>query len=315
VFTPTANYNGVVTFTYRVENSDGLVNDVDATVTVTINPVNDIPTTNDDAETTTEDNAVTIDVLANDDEDIDAIVALNEGPGINTGAFTITHVDGIAITDGGSSVSVDNGTVALVSGELVFTPTANYNGVVTFTYRVENSDGLANETDATVTVTVTAVEDNPVPADDSTSTDEDVAVVIDVLANDLDIDSNVTLNEELAEINNGSFVITHINGSPILVDETVNVTNGTVTYEDGKLTFTPSLDYFGPASFTYRVSNMDGNSNDVLDDATVSIFVNDTTPPVITVSDENVFTEVASGWTSSATALDNQDNMQDLMLL
>ena len=56
-----------------------------------------------------EDDTVTIDVLDNDsDPDGDTLV--------------ITEVDGLAITDGGPAVTVGNGTVSLVGGELIFTP-------------------------------------------------------------------------------------------------------------------------------------------------------------------------------------------------
>ena len=44
-YTPTANYNGTDTFTYKV--NDGTVDSNTSTVTITVNPVNDAPTTAD----------------------------------------------------------------------------------------------------------------------------------------------------------------------------------------------------------------------------------------------------------------------------
>ncbi|MEL6887059.1 MAG: Ig-like domain-containing protein, partial [Pseudomonadota bacterium] len=81
-------------------------------------------------------------------------------------ALTITAVDGQAITDGGPAVTVTNGTVQLVAGELLFTPDANFNsttgGPITFTYTVDDGQGQANSTaTTTVTGTVTAVNDAP----------------------------------------------------------------------------------------------------------------------------------------------------------
>ncbi|MDP1886303.1 MAG: tandem-95 repeat protein [Polaromonas sp.] len=138
-YTSTADYHGAATLT--VLTSDGTSTDSD-TIALTVTPVVDITA---DTATTLEDTAVTINVLGNDTFE-------------NAGR-TITAVNGNAITDGGSSVAVTNGSVALVGGQLVFTPTANFNGVVpTFTYTV--TSGGATET-ANVNVTVTPVNDAP----------------------------------------------------------------------------------------------------------------------------------------------------------
>jgi hypothetical protein len=64
-YTPDADYNGTDMFTYEICDSNG---DCDpAVVTVTINPVNDLPTADDDVATTDEDVPVNIDPLVNDD--------------------------------------------------------------------------------------------------------------------------------------------------------------------------------------------------------------------------------------------------------
>ena len=79
--------------------------------------------------------SVTIDVLANDTfENISGSMMR-----------AITAINGSAITDGGTSLAVANGSVALLAGKLVFTPTsADYNGVASFTYTV--TSGGVNET-------------------------------------------------------------------------------------------------------------------------------------------------------------------------
>ena len=57
---------------------------------------------------------------------------------------------------------------------------------------------------------------------------------------------------------------------PISVGGSVPVTNGTVTLEpDGSLTFTPSGDFNGPASFTYTVT--DGNGGNTNGTVNVSV--------------------------------------------
>ena len=113
------------------------------TIGITVTPVADIVA---DSVTTNEDTPVTINVLANDSF---------ESP-----ARAITAVNGTALTAGGSGVAVANGTVSLTaSGQLAFTPTANYNGTTSFTYTV--SSGGTTET-ATATIAVAAVNDAPV---------------------------------------------------------------------------------------------------------------------------------------------------------
>ncbi|WP_425654317.1 tandem-95 repeat protein [Vibrio campbellii] len=218
VFTPAENFNGEATISYTV--SDGVLED-SAEVSVTVNPINDAPVANDDSAATDEDTPVTIDVLTND-----------------------TDVDGDTLTIVNASVPVDQGTVEIVDGKLVFTPADNFNGEATISYTV--SDG-ALEDSAEVSVTVNPVNDAPVANDDSAATDEDTPVTIDVLPNDTDVDGDT---------------LTIVNAS-------VPVDQGTVEIVDGKLVFTPADNFNGEATISYTVS--DG----VLEDsAEVSVTVN-----------------------------------------
>src|SRR5688572_15269603 len=63
-YTPDPDFNGTDTFDYTASDGNGGTDT--ATVTVTVDPVNDAPVAQDDAETTDEDTPVDIDVLAND---------------------------------------------------------------------------------------------------------------------------------------------------------------------------------------------------------------------------------------------------------
>ncbi|MEF1204036.1 Ig-like domain-containing protein, partial [Vibrio owensii] len=123
VFTPAEDFNGEATITYVV--TDGELTD-EATVSVTVNPVNDAPVANDDSTTTDEDTPATIDVLPND-----------------------TDVDGDTLTIVNASVPAEQGIVEIVDGKLVFTPAEDFNGEATITYVVTDGE-LTDE--ATVSV-------------------------------------------------------------------------------------------------------------------------------------------------------------------
>ncbi|WP_158156491.1 tandem-95 repeat protein [Vibrio alginolyticus] len=143
-YTPNDNYHGTDSFTYIV--TSGGVSE-STTVNVDVTPVNDAPVANDDAATTQEDTAVTIDVLPND-----------------------TDIDGDALRIDSASVPSDQGTVEIVDGKLVFTPAENFNGDAEITYTV--TDGALTD-QATVNVTVNAVNDTPVV--ESSITDQTLA--------------------------------------------------------------------------------------------------------------------------------------------
>src|SRR5258705_3620734 len=68
-YAPTANYNGADSFTYKT--NDGTTDGNTATVSLTVNPVNDAPVAGNDSYTTNEDTTLTIaapGVLGNDPE-------------------------------------------------------------------------------------------------------------------------------------------------------------------------------------------------------------------------------------------------------
>ncbi|MFT6024077.1 MAG: Ca2+-binding RTX toxin-like protein [Ascidiaceihabitans sp.] len=162
-FTPADNFNGTATITYTVEDGQGGSDEGQAIVAV--GAMDDDPTAVDDAITTDEDTAVTIDVLFND-----------------------TDVDGDALTITGASVPADQGTVEIVGNELVFTPADDFNGEATITYAI--SDGNGGTDTAEVAVTVTPVNDGPVAVDDIETTDEDQPVIVDLVGNDTDVDGD-----------------------------------------------------------------------------------------------------------------------------
>ncbi|RVT40656.1 tandem-95 repeat protein, partial [Sphingobium algorifonticola] len=138
VYTPNANYNGTDSFTYTL--SDGAGGSDTATVSLTIAAVNDAPdAVNDNGGSTAYETprSISLASLLGNDTDIDG------------GALSVVSVQNAV-----------NGSVAIVGGNAVFTPTAGYSGAASFTYTV--SDGAGGTDTATVALTVSP----PVSGDD-----------------------------------------------------------------------------------------------------------------------------------------------------
>ncbi|WP_084140487.1 DUF7467 domain-containing protein [Palleronia salina] len=165
-YAPDPDFFGEDTITYTIEDADGLTDS--ATVTVTVDPVNDGPDAVDDVAETDEDVATDINVLANDTD-----------PDLPDDTLTVT------------SASAANGSVIINGdGTLNYTPNPDFFGEDTITYTIEDEAG---ETDtATVTVTVNPENDGPVAVDDFAETDENQAVVIDLVGNDTDVDNDTS---------------------------------------------------------------------------------------------------------------------------
>ncbi|MDY0781695.1 cadherin-like domain-containing protein, partial [Tenacibaculum sp. IB213877] len=165
-YTPNADFNGNDSFEYTVcDDATPALCDT-AIVNVTVNATNDTPVAIDDNAATNEDTAVTIDVLAND-SDIDST--------IDPASVSISSAPA-------------NGTVTIdpATGEVTYTPNPDFNGNDSFEYTVCDDATPALCDTAIVNVTVNATNDAPVAIDDNAATNEDIAVTINVLANDSD---------------------------------------------------------------------------------------------------------------------------------
>ncbi len=237
-YTPSNNYNGPDSFTYRA--SDGITNSAIATVSIIVTPVNDAPVAANDNYTIPEDTTLTITapgVLSND-SDVDGDVL--------TAVLVTSPAHGILTlnTNGGFS----------------YTPSNNYNGPDSFTYKT--SDGTTNSGIATVSITVTPVNDAPGAVNDEYTTPEDTTLTIPapgVLSNDSDVDGDML--------------------TAILVTSPAHGTLALNT--NGGFSYTPSNNYNGPDSFTYRAS--DGITNSGI--ATGSITVTPVNDSPVAVND------------------------------
>ncbi|MEI5637740.1 MULTISPECIES: Ig-like domain-containing protein [unclassified Pseudoalteromonas] len=164
--TPKQDQNGMLTFTYTVDDSEGLRSEP-AMVTVNITAVNDAPVAEDNTAQLLEDGNIEINVLGND-SDVDSQL----------------NASSVAIVS-----QPQGGTLQLLaSGNIVYTPIANFFGNDAFTYTVQDAEGLVSNL-ATVNITVTSVNDAPVISGTPlTSASEDEAYSFTPTATDTDND-------------------------------------------------------------------------------------------------------------------------------
>jgi hypothetical protein len=191
----------------------------------------------------------------------------NNPPVAQSGTITVEENTPVMITLSGSDPDGDSLSFSVAAGpshgslrgtepNLVYMPVKDFNGSDGFTFMV--SDGSASSAEAIVSITVTSVNDPPVAEDDSISTFEDTpVVVIDVLANDTDIDKDELIILGVTQGRNGSV--------------TINANN--------MLIYKPRRNFFGTDSFTYTVSDGRGGTDKAEVELTITA-VND--PPVIT---------------------------------
>jgi len=121
---------------------------------------------------------------------------------------------------------------------------------------VADNDGATDTQD--IVISITGTNDAPVANDDSVTTSEDTSVVIDVLANDTDID-----------------------GDTLTVTE-VTATNGSITINtDGTLSYQGNPDFNGTDTITYTVDDGNGGT----DTATVTVNVSAVNDAPVSVDD------------------------------
>ena len=171
-YTPDANWHGSDSFTYLV--SDGSLDSAIATVSLTVNPVNDAPTASDASFTVNEDSVYTGALPAA--SDIDSAV--------------IAYALDANATHGSAIVSSD--------GSFSYTPDSDYFGPDSFTYTVFAGAGGSNT--YAVTITVDAVNDAPVvtPVDLGAISEDGGLIITQAMllagASDAELDSLTAIN-------------------------------------------------------------------------------------------------------------------------
>jgi len=138
-YTPNANFNGVDSFTYIAR--DGSAVSTPATVTITVNPVNDPPSAADDQFTVNQNGSLTI-----------------SAPGVLTND---TDVDGESLT-AARITNPARGTLSLsADGSFTYTPNAGFFGTDSFQYDAVDATGSRSRATVTLNVENIHVWQNP----------------------------------------------------------------------------------------------------------------------------------------------------------
>ncbi len=238
VYTPAKDFNGTVFVLYTV--TDNGVNNTtpapltaSATLTITVDPVNDAPIANaDTAVSTAENRSVTIAIstlLAND----------LAGPANETPPQTVSFVSlngAIATARGGSVTQLDSST-------LIYTPAASFNGPDSFTYQISDGQTFMSTATGSLTVNVSEINDAPTAPTPTRSVFASVPTIFDLTA-------------ELAAAPKGP---ANESGQTLrvtrIIPESIISGRSVVLNPNGTITYTAPLGANGRDTFRYEVTD------------------------------------------------------------
>jgi len=144
-------------------------------------------------------------------------------------------------------------TVDPQSGDITYTPPADFHGTVYFQYNVTNVLGLKGASPATVVLTVGPVNDEPEALDDVFLADRDTASLLPVLLND-DKGGSYEANSSVL----------------VALPSSTTAAGGSVSVVGSNVQYTPAAGFTGSDTFTYTI--VDGGFEST---ATVTVDVRD----------------------------------------
>ncbi len=233
-------------FTYTVTDEFGATSS--STLTLTITGTNDGPEAVADSDTTSENAAITVDVLAND-TDVD---------------------DGAVLTVTTASAPAGQGTASVVANQVHFDPGSDFDHlnvgdseVVTVSYSISDEHGATSS--STLEITVTGTNDNASIAVDATVTDDRATVEAGGAANAVAGDPSASGKLTVSDADDGEAVFT----APALASLTG--TYGTFTFVaatgawtytlNNALATTQALNAGDPASDSLTVYSADATAS------------------------------------------------------
>ncbi len=129
-YSPAVDFSGTDSFRYTVTGDDGST--LSASVSITVNDINDAPSVSDDRFTMIKDNMLSL-TLGENDTDIDGQIVSYAISGDFLGEISGSGVD------------------------LVYTPPPDFAGDISFTYQATDNDGASSSSAATVIITVNPI--------------------------------------------------------------------------------------------------------------------------------------------------------------
>jgi protocatechuate 3,4-dioxygenase beta subunit len=158
-YAPQSNYHGADSFTYKA--NDGQADSNEATVSITIASVNDVPVAESQSFTTDEDAPLTLTLAATDADSHPLTYAIVGQP--------------------------QHGTLSGTPPSVIYTPEADYNGTDSFSFKANDTSADSNE--ARMDITIIPVNDAPVANSQTVTTAEDTAIAVTLSATDADSDA------------------------------------------------------------------------------------------------------------------------------
>ena len=198
-YTPAANANGSATVTVKLhDNGGGADTSAAQTFTITVNPVNDVPSFIKGADVTVGENTGTKTVTG-------WATSMSTGPAEESGQrfteFMVTNDNGALFS---APPAIDTST-----GTLTFTPKADANGSATVTVRLHDSGGIANngvDTSAAQTFTIKVIAANDLKIIGTVSDSKSNAQIADATVTLFDADGKYLLSTTSAIDGSYSFI-------------------------------------------------------------------------------------------------------------
>ena len=295
-YNPANNYNGPDSFTFKV--NDGTVDSADATVSITVNAVNDPPTADAQSVTTAEDAPTGI-TLTGSDPDGDSLT------------YVITS-------------NPSHGSLSGTAPSMTYTPAADYSGPDAFSFKV--NDGTVDSPDGTVSITVGAVNDLPTANAQSVTTGQNTPKAITLTASDPEEDPltytitgnpshgslsgtapNVTYTPATNYNGSDSFTFKVNDGTTDSADAAVSITVTSPVTADLKITVSDSKTAIAAGiQDTYKITVTNSGPSSVTGATVADTFPGDLTNVTFTATQ----TGGASGFTASGT-----DNINDTVTM
>ena len=236
-YTPALNFNGTASITYTIKDNDNLTSN-SATITVTVNPVNDPPVATASVVTTPENTTYTFSagnfLYTDIESNLLSSITIASLPGLGT-----LNYNNIAVTIG-QTILVAN--IPL----LTYIPTPNSFGSPFTTFTFKANDLNLGTVAGTMTINVTHVNVAPTAVNDLATTNQNVPVTFNILTNDINVD--------------GTLVTSSVDLDPLApLQQTTITIPGEGTFTDngsGVITFTPVALFYGTTTtIHYTVNN------------------------------------------------------------